>query len=144
MNEFSPVEPLLGGVLIGISATAMLLLHGRITGITGIMVGATLERAPGDWLWRVLFMAGLVVGGLSMAPLVPEAFPTGPGRSAGLLVLAGVLVGFGTRLGSGCTSGHGVCGVSRLAPRSLVATASFMVAGMLTVFVVKHLIGGVG
>ncbi len=142
MNSFAPLQPLLGGILIGLSVTIMLLLHGRVTGITGIMVGATFDRASGDWLWRVLFLAGLAVGGVLMAPILPEAFPAGPSRSVGLLVLAGLLVGFGTRLGNGCTSGHGVCGVSRLAPRSLVATTSFMVAGMFTVFVVERLLGG--
>lgn len=144
MNSFAPLESLLGGILIGLSVTVMLLLHGRITGITGIMVGATFERASGDWLWRALFLAGLAVGGVLMAPVFPEAFPASSGSNIGLLVLAGLLVGFGTRLGNGCTSGHGVCGVSRMAPRSLIATASFIVAGMFTVFVVRRLLGGLG
>ncbi len=133
---------LIGGILIGTSATLMLLLHGRVAGITGIVVGATLDRARGDWLWRVLFLAGLFGGGMLMLLVAPGAFGRGPGTSTGLLVLAGLLVGFGTRLGSGCTSGHGVCGISRLSRRSLVATGTFMLAGIATVFVMRHVIGG--
>lgn len=138
----SPLLAAAGGILIGVSVSMMLLFHGRVTGITGIMVGATFDRASGDWLWRVLFLAGLAVGGALMALAVPEAFGTGTNGSAGRLILAGLLVGFGTRLGNGCTSGHGVCGVSRLSPRSLVATASFMLAGMVTVLVIRRVFGG--
>lgn len=135
-------QALLGGILIGLSATIMLLFYGRVAGITGIMVGATFDRVSGDWSWRVLFLAGLLLGGLLFAQIVPEAFGSGGSGRVAVLVVAGVLVGFGTRLGNGCTSGHGVCGVSRLAPRSLVATALFMMAGMATVLVVKRLLGG--
>ncbi len=142
MNSVTLLSALIGGILIGISVTIMLILHGRVTGVTGIMVGATFERVGGDWLWRVLFLLGLVGGGALMAPILPEGFPSAPGGRMGTLVAAGLLVGFGTRLGNGCTSGHGVCGVSRLAPRSLVATACFMLSGMLTVLVVQRVLGG--
>ncbi len=141
MDSFTPVSSLIGGVLIGVSVTLMLALHGRITGITGIMVGATFSRSSGDWLWRVLFLLGLVVGGVLMLPWTPEALAEGSPRGFLVVALAGLLVGFGTRLGNGCTSGHGVCGVSRLSARSLVATASFMTAGMVTVFVVRAMTG---
>lgn len=144
MDTGALVMALLGGLLIGISVTLMLLLHGRVTGITGILVGATFERTSGDWFWRVLFLSGLVLGGAVMAFLLPSGFPTGARGSFGLLIAAGLLVGFGTRLGNGCTSGHGVCGVSRLAPRSLVATGTFMLTGILTVFVVRQIFGGLG
>lgn len=141
MTDFTPISSLIGGLLIGLSATLMLLLHGRVAGITGIMVGATISRVAGDWLWRALFLGGLLAGGAAMIWLTPDAFTNKVGGRYGMLVIAGLLVGFGTRLGNGCTSGHGVCGVSRLAPRSLVATASFMVTGMITVFVAGHLGG---
>jgi uncharacterized protein len=142
MDSASLINALIGGLLIGISVTLMLLLHGRVTGITGIMVGATFERTSGDWLWRVVFLSGLVAGGAFMMPILPSAFRGTPHRNLGLLVVAGLLVGIGTRLGNGCTSGHGVCGVSRLAPRSLVATASFMATGILTVLIARLLMGG--
>lgn len=142
MDSVIVLRSLLGGLLIGGSVTLMLLLHGRVTGISGIMVGTLFERTNGDWLWRVLFLAGLVFGGALMVPFLPSGFSTASPGSRGLLIAAGLLVGFGTRLGNGCTSGHGVCGVSRFAPRSLVATGSFMLAGMVTVFVVHHVFGG--
>jgi uncharacterized membrane protein YedE/YeeE len=135
---------LFGGMLIGVSVTLMLLLHGRVTGISGIVVGATLERTRGDWLWRLLFLSGLVLGGTLMLAIMPAALLPAPRGNFWILAVAGLLVGFGTRLGNGCTSGHGVCGVSRLAPRSLVATGSFMLAGMITVFVTRHVLGGLG
>jgi uncharacterized protein len=141
MDISSIQNAMLGGLLIGTSVTLMLLLHGRVTGITGIMVGATFERTTGDWLWRVVFLSGLVAGGALMMPMLPESFRGAPHANPTILVAAGLLVGFGTRLGNGCTSGHGVCGVSRFAPRSLVATASFMLSGVVTVLVARHLFG---
>lgn len=144
MDTGSLVMALLGGLLIGVSVTLMLLLHGRVTGITGILVGATFERTSGDWFWRILFLSGLVVGGTLMALILPSGFSSVARGSFWLLAAAGLLVGFGTRLGNGCTSGHGVCGVSRLAPRSLLATGTFMLTGILTVFVVRHVFGGLG
>ena len=133
--------PLLGGVLIGLSATLLLLFNGRVAGVSGI-AGGLVTPSRGDIGWRVAFIGGLVLGGVLLARILPGALgaPVVPG--AGAAILAGLLVGFGTRLGGGCTSGHGVCGVARGATRSLVATALFVATAALTVFVVRHLLGG--
>ena len=120
-----------GGALIGVSASLMLAFNGRVTGISGI-VGGLLVPTTGDVAWRALFVAGLVLGGLLALAVSPAAFSAG-GASLGVVLLAGLLVGFGTRVGNGCTSGHGVCGVSRLSPRSAAATLTFIGAGALTV-----------
>jgi uncharacterized membrane protein YedE/YeeE len=141
METFTPVASTLGGVLVGVAATVLLLGLGRIAGVSGIFAGALAAR-PGETLWRVAFVLGLVAGGVAFARFAPEAFALPAERSLAVVGLAGALVGFGTRLGSGCTSGHGVCGVSRLSPRSLVATLSFVLTGGLTVFVVHHVFGG--
>ena len=131
-------EALAGGVLIGISAAGLLLANGRIAGISGILAGAT---GPRSKIWQWAFLLGLMVAGAAAAPL-GRAMPPALGQEPlPLLVLAGLLVGFGTRLGNGCTSGHGVCGIARLNPRSLVATAVFMLTAGLTVFVTRHLLG---
>ena len=136
--HFTPGMSLLGGVLIGISSALFILANGRIAGISGIL-GGLLSRKPGDMVWRIAFVLGLVA-----APTVIFAL-TGPvaatiEANTEVLVIAGLLVGIGTRYGAGCTSGHGVCGLSRLSPRSLVATLSFMGAGMAIVFVMRHLL----
>jgi uncharacterized protein len=141
MTNFTPFASLVGGVLIGLSASAMLLLDGKITGISGIVAGL-LRPIRGETVWRACFVAGLFTGGLLLRLVLPGAFAFGIVRSWPALVLAGLLVGFGTRLGSGCTSGHGVCGVSRLSGRSIVATATFMATGALTVFIVNHMATG--
>lgn len=141
MHHFTPLASLLGGVLIGLSASAMLLLDGKIAGISGILAGV-LKPVKGDTHWRICFLAGLLAGGLLLRSLLPGAFDFGIIRPFPLLTLAGLLVGFGTRLGSGCTSGHGICGVSRLSPRSLVATATFIFTGALIVYLLDHLAGG--
>ena len=137
--NFTPWSSLAGGVLIGVAAALFLLLNGRIAGISGIL-GGLLRPAAGDVAWRVAFTFGLVG-----APLLFRFFSPLPAvqidADASTLVVAGLLVGVGTRYGSGCTSGHGVCGLSRLSPRSMVATAAFMAAGFVTVFVVRHVIG---
>lgn len=134
---FTPGSALAGGALIGLSAAALVLLGGRIAGISGI-VGGLLRRVPGERAWRLAFVVGL-----ALAPWVYAALaaPLRPHIDAGwgLLVVAGLLVGVGTRYGAGCTSGHGVCGLSRLSWRSAVATGSFMAAGFATVFVARHL-----
>ena len=138
-NVFTPGSALVGGILIGVAAAMFLLLNGRVAGISGIL-GGLLKPTPGDIGWRVAFVAGLIA-----APLVYSLVAVLPrlqiDASYGALVLAGLLVGIGTRYGSGCTSGHGVCGLSRLSMRSLVATLVFMGAGFATVFVVRHLLG---
>jgi uncharacterized membrane protein YedE/YeeE len=139
-NAFTPWSSLAGGVLIGVAASMFALLNGRIAGISGIL-GGLLHPLKGDIAWRAVFVLGLVA-----APALYWLFTahTEPTIDAGwaALVVAGLLVGIGTRYGSGCTSGHGVCGLSRLSPRSLVATLAFMGAGFATVFVIRHLLVG--
>lgn len=138
-NSFTPYSALIGGALIGLAAAALALLNGRIAGIAGIVGGALVPKR-GEFAWRIAFVAGLLVAPWIwlLADELPEIrFEVGtPG-----LILAGLLVGISTRYGAGCTSGHGVCGIARLSPRSLVATAAFMTTGFLTVFVIRHLIG---
>jgi len=134
--HFTPWTSLAGGILIGASAAMFLLLNGRIAGISGIL-GGLLRPKAGDAGWRVAFVLGLVASPLVYQLVVPLPSVQIDAGTA-LLVVAGLLVGVGTRYGSGCTSGHGVCGLSRLSPRSMVATAAFMCAGFLTVFIVRH------
>jgi uncharacterized protein len=132
--------PLLGGALIGLSASLLLWANGRVAGISGI-VSALLAPVRGDISWRALFFGGLLSGGLLLAWLRPGSFAAPAPLSLGggaLLVTAGLLVGFGSRLGRGCTSGHGVCGISRGSVRSIAATLTFMATGALTVFLVRH------
>jgi uncharacterized protein len=132
---------LLGGAIIGLSVSLLLLVNGRIAGVSGI-VGALFRPATGDIAWRLAFVLGLVLTGGVLSRVMPSAFGSAPEGSSWMVVAAGLLVGFGTRLGNGCTSGHGVCGLSRLSIRSLVSTLTFIVAGAITVFLVKHLFGG--
>ena len=132
VTEFTPIASTIGGLLIGTSAALLLVFNGRIAGISGIL-GATIGTQSEDRGWRLAFLAGLLLAGLGAYQIVPEAFGTGSPLSTPLLVVAGLAVGFGTRLGSGCTSGHGVCGMSRMSARSLVATGIFMAAGAITV-----------
>jgi len=138
-NAFTPWSALTGGVLIGVAVAMFLLLNGRIAGISGV-VGGLLRPARGDIAWRVAFVAGLIVAPLLYALAAPPP-ALHIDAKYGAVLLAGLLVGVGTRLGSGCTSGHGVCGLSRLSLRSLVATLAFMGAGFATVFVTRHLLG---
>jgi len=139
-NAFTPVSALIGGAVIGAAAAALVVLNGRIAGVSGIL-GGLLRPARGDIAWRAAFVAGLVA-----APLAYGAFAVLPeariDAGTAALVAAGLLVGIGTRYGSGCTSGHGVCGISRLSPRSIVATLVFMAAGFATVYVARHLFVG--
>ena len=138
-SQFTLGAALTGGLLIGLAAASFLLLNGRIAGISGIL-GGLLVPARRDILWRVAFLAGLV-GTPSLWLLFSELPPIQIDAGYPALIVAGLLVGIGTGYGSGCTSGHGVCGLSRLSPRSLVATLSFMATGFLTVFVIRHLMG---
>jgi uncharacterized membrane protein YedE/YeeE len=126
------IRALAGGALIGVSASLMLAFNGRVTGISGI-VGGLVQPTPGDLGWRALFVAGLLVGGLLALLALPGAVG-GAAVPVGTAALAGLLVGVGTRLGNGCTSGHGVCGIARLSPRSLAATVTFISTGAVTVF----------
>ena len=141
MEPFTPVPSLIGGLVIGLAAALMLLLNGKIAGISGIL-GGLLPPKEGGASWRILFLFGLLVGGAACFFVQPQAFHFGIQRSPGLIFAAGSLVGFGTQLGSGCTSGHGVCGISRFSPRSIVATLTFMGTGALAAWVVTQLFGG--
>nr|WP_306815342.1 YeeE/YedE family protein [Limnobacter parvus] len=137
-DAFTPYPALLGGALIGVSAVMLILFNGRVAGISGIL-GGLLKPQTDETLWRITFVLGMVAAPwLYIALLGPFEFESP--RSTGALILAGLLVGYGTRLGSGCTSGHGVCGLSRLSPRSVVATAVFMVAGFVVASVLMHAI----
>ena len=141
MSNFTPVSAAIGGALIGLSAVLLMRLNGRVAGITGIL-GGLFEPDGKDRAWRVTFILGLIAAPLSAALLgsaVPA--PQMPGN-LGIVAVAGLLVGFGTRLGNGCTSGHGVCGIARLSPRSLVATGTFMLAAIVVVALTRHVIGG--
>lgn len=138
-DHFTPLSSLAGGALIGLAAALFVLFNGRIAGISGIL-GGLLQWPKGDIAWRVAFLLGLIAAPAVYSLVAPlPAVQVDAGTTT--LVVAGLLVGLGTRYGAGCTSGHGVCGLSRRSPRSLVATAAFMAAGFVTVFIVRHLIG---
>jgi hypothetical protein len=143
MESFTPVASTLGGLLIGVSASLLLVLNGRVAGVSGIVAGIFSPR-PGEVAWRVAFIAGLLAGGVATFFAAPELFAITYDRTLPVLAVAGLLVGLGVRLGGGCTSGHGVCGLSRLSPRSLVATLTFITAGAITVYLWRVLAGGGG
>ncbi|HAF01960.1 MAG TPA: YeeE/YedE [Methylophilaceae bacterium] len=138
-QHFTPVSALLGGAMIGTATSILILCNGRIAGISGI-IGGLIKVTHADRIWRIAFIVGLI-----SAPLIWQMFTVLPeitiSASPGLLILSGLIVGFGTRLGSGCTSGHGICGISRLSLRSIVATLTFMLTGFVTVYVMRHLLG---
>ena len=134
------ILPLGGGVLIGISVSLMLLWNGRVTGVSGIVSGA-LQPAPGDLSWRFSFLGGLLAGGTLLELFYPEMMATQLNRSLPTVVMAGLLVGFGTVMGSGCTSGHGICGLSRLSRRSILATGLFMLFGIVSATLYRHVVG---
>ena len=137
-THFTPGTSLLGGLLIGLASALFILANGRIAGISGIL-GGLLRPSGHDVVWRLAFLLGLI-----FAPVVASVFlaPSAPtiDANAEVLVVAGLLVGIGTRYGGGCTSGHGICGLSRLSPRSLIATMAFMASGMAIVFVMRHVL----
>jgi hypothetical protein len=139
--NFTPWPSLTGGIILGIASALFILINGRILGISGIL-GGLLPPKLGDTTWRIAFLLGMFAAPTVFHAVVPVEYVTAPRIEATewMIVVAGLLVGVGTRYASGCTSGHGVCGLSRLSPRSLVATASFMSAGFVTVYVVRHLV----
>lgn len=140
-NFLEPIWPaLVGGMLIGIAATVLLVLNGRVVGISGILNGI-FTYSKEDTAWRLTFILGLLSGGISLLLLKPEAFENTSNRPFIFILIAGFLVGFGTVMGSGCTSGHGVCGISRFSPRSIVATILFIGSGMLAAAAVKMWLG---
>jgi uncharacterized membrane protein YedE/YeeE len=140
-TNFTPWASLTGGIILGLASAIFILVNGRILGISGIL-GGLFPPKVGDTTWRIAFMLGLFAAPAVFHAVVPVQYITAPRIEASdfLVVTAGLLVGIGTRYASGCTSGHGVCGLSRLSPRSLVATASFMGAGFITVYVMRHVI----
>ena len=140
-THFTPWLSLGGGILLGLASAAFILINGRILGISGIL-GGLLSPRLGDFGWRITFLMGMASAPMAMSFILPSEFLVAPRIDAGYLaiVAAGLLVGFGTRYGSGCTSGHGVCGLSRLSPRSLVSTMTFMGLGFLVVYVIRHVI----
>lgn len=140
-SNFTPYSALIGGVIIGLSSALLLLFNGKICGVSGI-TGNILLFKQRDTLWRVMFFTGLVCGGVVSFTLLPTTKVFVVDTSMATIVCAGLLVGYGTRLGNGCTSGHGVCGMSRFSKRSILATCVFMLCGMATVYIVKHVVGG--
>lgn len=138
-NEF--VAPLIGGALIGLAVTLMLLFNGRVTGISGILAGS-LSRPTNDFGWRLAFFGGLLSGALVARVMNPDFFLNLSTRGIGSIAVAGLLVGYGTVMGGGCTSGHGVCGMSRLSFRSIVATVTFILFGLLAVAAFNYMTGG--
>lgn len=136
MTEFEVLMPLTGGILIGIAASMMLLFSGKIAGVSGIFGGMLFQRGE-ERAWRLSFVAGLIAGGILLYILNAEFFENTSGRGLLAVTIAGLLVGIGTRVGGGCTSGHGVCGIGRLSGRSIVATVTFVVAGMAIVTLVQ-------
>lgn len=134
--NFTPFASLLGGIILGLASALMLILFGRIMGISGI-IGTALERPKNDTLWRLVFIAGLISSAVIFSPFVDIARTVPTETNVWVVALAGLLVGYGTRLGSGCTSGHGICGISRLSVRSLVATGIFMASGIMTVAIMQ-------
>jgi uncharacterized membrane protein YedE/YeeE len=141
-TTFTPLLGLTGGVLIGLAAGLLLLLNGKIAGISGVL-GGSIFSSQGDRAWRLMFLAGLPLGATVGTWLTGDALGFAIASNPALLIGAGLLVGVGTQLGSGCTSGHGVCGMARGSRRSIVATVTFMVIAGLTVYIVRHVIGGV-
>jgi uncharacterized protein len=141
MQNFTPVSALAGGAMIGASAAALLVLNGRIAGVSGILGGLLLQPERSEVGWRLAFLAGLIVAPVvyvAFGGALPGVMLTGP---LWLLIVAGLIVGLGSRLGSGCTSGHGVCGIGRGSPRSLLATVTFLATAILTVFITRHVLG---
>lgn len=141
MENFTPVSAIIGGAMIGLASSMLLVLSGRLAGVSGILAGL-LPPKRGDMDWRILFIGGLLAGTFIYQLFAGDGYEVSFSLGWPAIVIGGLLTGIGTRLGGGCTSGHGVCGLGRLSPRSAVATVTFIIAGGLTVFVVRHVVGG--
>lgn len=141
MENFTPISGLAGGIIIGLAATLLLWFNGRIAGISGIFNGLVTNRKNNDTLWRFLFILGMVAGGFAHQRFVEQSYQP-LNAPIWLLIVGGIIVGFGTSMGSGCASGHGVCGLGRLSLRSLAAVLTFLSMGILTTYVVRHVMGG--
>jgi len=140
MTDFTPIQSLIGGVMIGLSAVLLMALHGRVAGMTGILTGV-IPPVASDWRWRAAFLVGAILAPviyLAAGGVIPFEVPV----STGALVFGGLLVGIGVHFGNGCPSGHGICGLARFSSRSLAAVLTFMLAAFITVFIVRHVIGG--
>ncbi|MAU53492.1 MAG: hypothetical protein CMN17_14245 [Roseovarius sp.] len=140
-TAFTPLESLLGGVLIGLSAVMLMFLQGRIMGATGILAGLVAGTAPGERSWRAAMVAGMIAGPLLVLGVTGQMPAVEVPISLPMILVGGFIVGIGVTYGSGCTSGHGVCGVARLSPRSIVATITFMIVALATVYVIRHVLG---
>lgn len=141
-TEFTPIAALIGGSLIGLASALLMGMHGRIFGATGILAGFFNPASSSDWIWRAVLLAGMATGPAAMWLLTGSMPAIDVPVSMPMLIIGGVIVGIGVTFGSGCTSGHGVCGMARLSPRSITATATFMLFTGITVFVIRHVIGG--
>ena len=137
-QNFTPYASLTGGVMIGLAALLLMLAHGRVMGVSGILGGIVMPSGKSDIGWRVLFVIGMLAGPFAVIHLLDRPVDIMPAASGMILPVAGFIVGLGTAIGSGCTSGHGICGLARLSPRSLVAVGAFMAPGIATVFLVRH------
>lgn len=139
-DAFTPLASLAGGIMIGIAALMLMALHGRVMGISGILGGIVKPANAGDVSWRVLFVAGTLLGPLVVMLVMGEGIEMVPVASGLMLPVAGFVVGLGTAIGSGCTSGHGICGLARLSVRSMTAVGTFMVTAIITVYVIRHMV----
>lgn len=139
MQNFTPISALLGGALIGLSAVLLLWLNGRIAGVSSIMSGL-ITTTGANLYWRISFLLGLMLGAALWSGFTPISFSIRQNYPIGMIICGGFLVGLGARLGSGCTSGHGICGMAMLSPRSIAATLTFMASGILTVYVIRHML----
>lgn len=141
MTEFTPLESLIGGGMIGLAAILLMALHGRIAGITGILSGLLPPVVALDWTWRLAFIAGMVASPIACRLIAGGPAPFESTIPSVLLIVSGIIVGVGVTYGSGCTSGHGVCGIARLSPRSIAATLVFIATAVATVFILRHVLG---
>jgi uncharacterized membrane protein YedE/YeeE len=147
MSHFTPLSATLGGVLLGLASSMLFLANGRTLGVSGILSGAFAPLASvsgGERLWRLVFVAGVLTGGLAMLVLDRGTLAFASEQTVPIAVVAGAFVGLGTRIGGGCTSGHGLCGIARLSKRSIVATSVFIASGALVVFIVRHVLHAAG